>query len=57
LDGVKKMAKIILWFLVIVGIISHVQAYYSGDDVGVFTKAFVLSALGVLALCEAIEKK
>lgn len=50
------MAKSILWFIVILGFIAGYLSYSTGDDIGMFTRITVISSLGILALCESIEK-
>lgn len=50
------MAKSLLWFMVILGFISGIIAYNTGEELGVFTKILIWSGIGVLAICEAIEQ-
>ena len=50
------MAKNLLWLMVIIGFLSSILFYFEGEDVGVFTKILTWSGLGVLAICESIEK-
>lgn len=51
-----KVAKGLLWFMVIIGFIAGYLSYSSGGDVEMFTRITVISSLGILALCESIEK-
>lgn len=50
------MAKNILWLTVILVFVSFLIAYFNGDDIGVSPRIIMFSALGVLAICESIEK-
>lgn len=50
------MAKYILWLMVTLIFITGIIAYYSGDKLELFTKILMWSGLGILAICESIEK-
>jgi magnesium-transporting ATPase (P-type) len=54
--GVEKVAKYILWLMVILCFIVGIVSYYNGDEFEMFTKILMWSGLGILAICESIEK-
>lgn len=51
------MAKTFLWFVVYAGLIIAVIEHTNGGIIDNFTRVIVLASLGVLALCESIEKQ
>jgi hypothetical protein len=50
------MAKVILWFFVISGFVIGAVTSHSGVELELFTRISILSGLGILAICESIEK-
>ncbi|MEK4970748.1 hypothetical protein MKX29_24390 [Cytobacillus sp. FSL R7-0696] len=50
------MAKFLLWIVVVLGLISSITLYQNGEGVSLFTRILIWSSVGVLALCESIEK-
>lgn len=50
------MAKYSLWGLVVLIFMFGLIAHYNGETLDLFTKILLWSALGILALCESIEK-
>ena len=50
------MAKSLLWFMVILGFILGIITYNTGEKLELFTKILIWSGVGVLAICESIEK-
>lgn len=50
------MAKCILWLFVITGFILSIDANQDGTHMGLYSKIAILSSLGILAICESIEK-
>ena len=50
------MAKYLLWFIVILGFLALIISHSSGEDIGLFPRIVIFSCLGVLAICESIQK-
>lgn len=50
------MAKRMLWMIIIVAFVSSTIISLNGGNVGLPTSVMILSILGVLAVCESIEK-
>jgi hypothetical protein len=56
MGGKYLMAKTILWIFVIIGFIVLINDYKNGTSVELYTKIIILSSLGVLSICESIER-
>lgn len=50
------MAKVMLWLIVMTVLVSSAIVYIFGGDVGSDARLVAISCLGVLAICESIEK-
>lgn len=51
------MARMLLWLFTFIGFIMVIVDNVKGDTTDVYTKIIILTALSVLAICEAITEK
>ena len=56
LKGGSKMAKSLLWLGFILAFVAIGVEVHNGEHVQLFTKILFWSFLGILSICESIEK-